>query len=48
MNVVSGATGWTQIADGQGNHAIAAFPAAAAAAAALCNAAANDIAFTAD
>jgi hypothetical protein len=48
MNVVSGATGWTQIADDQGAHPITAFPAAAASAAALCNAASNNIAFTAN
>ena len=48
MTVVSGATGWTQIADDKGNHAINAFPAAAASAAALCNAASNTLAFTAD
>lgn len=48
MNVVSGATGWTSIADGQGGNVINAFPAPAAGAAALCNAAANTIVFTAD
>jgi type II secretory pathway pseudopilin PulG len=48
MNVVSGATGWTQIDDGTGNNPITAFPAAAASAATLCNADKNTIAFTAD
>ena len=48
MNVVSGATGWTRIADGTDAHPITVFPAAAASAAALCTAASNTIAFTAD
>ncbi|MFS2020060.1 type 4 pilus major pilin [Massilia sp. CT11-108] len=48
MTVVSGATGWTKIADGAGNNPITVFPAAAASAAKLCGAAANTVAFTAN
>ena len=48
MNVVSGATGWTKIADGADGNQITVFPAAAASAAALCNAAANTVVFTAN
>ena len=48
MSVVSGATGWTKIADGAGNNPIAVFPAPAASAAALCNAATNVVVFTAN
>jgi type II secretory pathway pseudopilin PulG len=48
MSVVSGATGWTRIADGNNAHAIVAFPAPAASAAALCTAATNTVAFTAN
>lgn len=48
MNVVSGATGWTRIAGASDATPITAFPAAAADAAALCNAASNTIVFTAD
>ena len=47
MNVVSGASGWTRIADGADGNAITAFPAAAASAAALCKAS-TTIAFTAN
>jgi hypothetical protein len=48
MNVVSGATGWTRIAGASDATPITVFPAAAADAAALCNAASNTIVFTAD
>lgn len=48
MNVVSGATGWTKIADGADANQITAFPAAAALAAKLCSTDANTVAFTAD
>lgn len=48
VNVVSGATGWTKIADGADAHQITAFPAAATSASALCNAATNTVAFTAN
>jgi type II secretory pathway pseudopilin PulG len=48
MNIVSGATGWTQIDDGAGNNPITVFPAAAASAAKLCAAATNTVAFIAD
>jgi hypothetical protein len=48
MNVVSGATGWTKIADGDDGNQITAFPAPAAKAAALCNLATNTVVFTAN
>jgi type II secretory pathway pseudopilin PulG len=48
MNVVSGATGWSRIAGAADANPIAAFPAPAASAAALCNAASNTVVFTAD
>jgi hypothetical protein len=48
MNVVSGATGWSQIDDGNGKNAITVFPAPAASAATLCNSASNTIGFTAN
>ncbi len=48
MTVVSGATGWTKIADGADANQITVFPAAAAKAAKLCGAAANTVAFTAN
>jgi hypothetical protein len=48
MTVVSGATGWTKIADGANGNQITVFPAPAAKAALLCKAAANTVAFTAD
>jgi len=47
MNVVSGATGWTKIADGNDGNQITVFPAPAASAATLCKAS-TTIAFTAD
>jgi type II secretory pathway pseudopilin PulG len=47
MSVVSGATGWTKIADGNDGNQITAFPAAAASAATLCQAS-TTIAFTAN
>ena len=48
MTVVSGATGWTRIADGSNANPITTFPAPAAQAAALCGADANTVAFTAN
>ena len=48
VNVVSGATGWTKIADGTGAHPITAFPAPAADAAALCVGDTNTVVFTAN
>ena len=48
MNVVSGATGWTRIAGASDANPISTFPAAAASAAALCNAASNTVVFTAN
>jgi type II secretory pathway pseudopilin PulG len=47
MNVVSGATGWTKIADGADGNKIIAFPATASDAATLCKAS-TTLAFTAN
>ena len=47
MSVVSGATGWTKIADGAGGNAITTFPATASSAATLCKAS-TTLAFTAN
>jgi type II secretory pathway pseudopilin PulG len=47
MSVVSGATGWTKIADGTGGNAITTFPATTANASTLCSAA-TTLAFTAN
>ena len=47
MNVVSGATGWTSIADDKGGNAINAFPATATNAATLCKAS-TTLVFTAN
>jgi type II secretory pathway pseudopilin PulG len=48
MNVVSGATGWTQISNDKGANAINAFPAPAALATKVCSADSNTIVFAAN